>query len=63
MALRIRQSLDLQQILDTTVAEVRQFLPADRVFISYFMKILLFLIQPPLSLNLSVRNFPLFWVG
>ncbi|MBD2744618.1 PAS domain S-box protein [Coleofasciculus sp. FACHB-1120] len=34
MALRIRQSLDIQQILDTTVIEVRNFLLADRVFIS-----------------------------
>lgn len=33
MALRIHQSLDLNQILSTTVAEVRQFLQADRVFI------------------------------
>lgn len=33
MALRIHQSLDLEQILSTTVAEVRQFLQADRVFI------------------------------
>jgi PAS domain S-box-containing protein len=34
IALRIRQSLDLQRILDTTVAEVRQFLECDRVFIT-----------------------------
>ncbi|WP_191758686.1 GAF domain-containing protein [Komarekiella delphini-convector] len=33
MAERIRTSLDLQTILDTTVAEVREFLQADRVFI------------------------------
>lgn len=33
MALRIRRSLNLDQILDTTVAEVREFLKADRVFI------------------------------
>lgn len=33
MALRIRRSLNLEQILNTTVAEVRQFLGADRVFI------------------------------
>jgi PAS domain S-box-containing protein len=33
IALRIRQSLELEQILDTTVAEVRLFLGADRVFI------------------------------
>ncbi len=33
MALRIRRSLNLDQILKTTVAEVRQFLGADRVFI------------------------------
>ncbi|NES94449.1 MAG: GAF domain-containing protein [Desertifilum sp. SIO1I2] len=35
MALRIRQSLDLNQILETTVREVRAFLQADRVLISY----------------------------
>lgn len=34
MALRIRQSLDLDQILNTTVAEVRQLLKADRAFIA-----------------------------
>ncbi|MEG5138438.1 MASE1 domain-containing protein [Microcoleus sp. A6-C6] len=33
MALRIRQSLDLEAILNTTVAEVRQFFKADRAFI------------------------------
>jgi signal transduction histidine kinase/integral membrane sensor domain MASE1 len=33
IALRIRQSLDLEQILNTTVAEVRQFFKADRTFI------------------------------
>ena len=33
IALRIRRSLDLDQILTTTVAEVRQFLRVDRVFI------------------------------
>ncbi len=33
IALRIRRSLNLDQILTTTVAEVRQFLAADRVFI------------------------------
>ncbi len=36
IALRIRQSLDLDEILNTTVTEVRQFLQADRVFISKF---------------------------
>ncbi|HEY9744158.1 MAG TPA: PAS domain S-box protein [Coleofasciculaceae cyanobacterium] len=36
IALRIRQSLDLEQILQTTVAEVRQFLECDRVFITHF---------------------------
>ena len=36
MGLRIRQSLDLKTILDTTVQEVRQFLQADRVFICQF---------------------------
>jgi PAS domain S-box-containing protein len=35
IALRIRQSLDLEQILSTTVTEVRAFLQADRVFIGY----------------------------
>jgi PAS domain S-box-containing protein len=34
IALRIRQSLNLDQILHTTVAEVRQFLGCDRVFIT-----------------------------
>jgi signal transduction histidine kinase/integral membrane sensor domain MASE1 len=34
IALRIRQSLDLDEILQRTVAEVRHFLQADRVFIS-----------------------------
>ncbi len=34
MTLRIRQSLDLGQILNTTVCEVRQFFQADRVFIA-----------------------------
>ena len=33
MALRIRRSLNLDQILNTTVGEVREFLKADRVFI------------------------------
>ncbi|WP_088893960.1 sensor histidine kinase [Leptolyngbya ohadii] len=36
IALRIRRSLELDQILDTTVQEVRQFLEADRVFICRF---------------------------
>ncbi|HEY9697954.1 MAG TPA: MASE1 domain-containing protein [Trichocoleus sp.] len=36
MGLRIRQSLDLKTILDTTVQEVRHFLQADRVFICQF---------------------------
>ncbi len=36
MALRIRQSLDLHEMLDTTVAEVRRFLQADRVFLGHF---------------------------
>lgn len=35
IALRIRESLDLQQILDTTVNEVRQYLKADRVCIGH----------------------------
>lgn len=35
IALRVRQSLDLGQILNTTVTEVCHFLQADRVFISY----------------------------
>jgi len=33
IALKIRQSLDLSQILDTTVTEIRKFLKADRVLI------------------------------
>ncbi|MBW4577547.1 MAG: GAF domain-containing protein [Aphanothece sp. CMT-3BRIN-NPC111] len=36
IALRIRQSLDLDEILNTTVAEVRQFLQTDRVIIYRF---------------------------
>jgi PAS domain S-box-containing protein len=36
IAQRIRRSLDLEEILQTTVAEVRQFLNADRVFIYQF---------------------------
>lgn len=35
IALRIRQSLDLDQIFQTTVTEVRNFLNADRVYIGY----------------------------
>jgi PAS domain S-box-containing protein len=35
IALRIRESLDLQQILDTTVTEVRHFLQADRAYIAH----------------------------
>ncbi|MCT7951051.1 PAS domain-containing protein [Ancylothrix sp. C2] len=35
IALRIHQSLDLQEILQTTVDEVRHFLQADRVYIGY----------------------------
>lgn len=36
VTLRIRQSLNLQEILNTTVEEVRQFLQADRVVIYQF---------------------------
>lgn len=36
IALRIRQSLDLDEILNTTVAEVRQFLQTDRVLLYRF---------------------------
>ncbi|HEY9909182.1 MAG TPA: MASE1 domain-containing protein [Thermosynechococcaceae cyanobacterium] len=36
MSLRIRRSLNLEEILNTTVAEVRQFLQSDRVLISSF---------------------------
>ncbi len=35
ISLRIRRSLDLDQILNTTVEEVRQFLQTDRVFIGH----------------------------
>lgn len=38
IAARIRQSLDLDEILNTTVAEIRHFLQADRVFISHLDK-------------------------
>lgn len=34
--LRIRRSLDVNEVLNTTVAEVREFLNADRVYISVF---------------------------
>ncbi|HTL87930.1 MAG TPA: MASE1 domain-containing protein [Leptolyngbya sp.] len=34
--LRIRRSLDVAEVLNTTVAEVREFLNADRVYISVF---------------------------
>lgn len=37
-ALRIRGSLNLEEILNTTVAEVREFLKADRVFVTQFSK-------------------------
>lgn len=36
ITLRIRQSLNLEEILETTVAEVRQFLQADRVVVYRF---------------------------
>ena len=36
IALRVRQSLDLEEILNTTVTEVRQFLQTDRVLIYRF---------------------------
>lgn len=36
ISLRIRQSLDIERILNTTVAEVRQFLACDRVIIYRF---------------------------
>ncbi|ABA23376.1 multi-sensor hybrid histidine kinase [Trichormus variabilis ATCC 29413] len=36
IAVRIRESLRLNEVLNTTVAEVRQFLQADRVFIYRF---------------------------
>lgn len=37
MTKRIRQSLNLKEILETTVSEVRQFLQADRVFVYRFL--------------------------
>jgi len=36
IAQRIRQSLDLEEILDTTVTEIQQFLQADRVLVYRF---------------------------
>jgi len=36
IALKIRKSLDLEEILNTTVSEVRRFLQADRAFIYQF---------------------------
>jgi len=38
IAQRIRQSLDLQEILDTTVLEVQNFLHSDRVLIIHFLR-------------------------
>jgi signal transduction histidine kinase/integral membrane sensor domain MASE1 len=35
IALRIRQSLDIEQIFNTTVAEIRDLLKVDRVYIGY----------------------------
>lgn len=35
IALKIRRSLDIQEILDTTVEEIRRFLQTDRVFITH----------------------------
>jgi len=37
ITLRIRQSLNLQEILNTTVSEVRQFLQADRTLVYQFL--------------------------
>ncbi len=54
MAMRIRRSLNLDQILNTTVAEVREFLHADRVFIGHIDGVS----QPstPQPLNLQPTN-------
>jgi signal transduction histidine kinase len=38
VALRIRQSLNLEQIFQTTVAEIRTLLQADRVYIGYLQE-------------------------
>lgn len=38
VALRIRQSLNIEQIFNTTVAEIRHLLQADRVYIGYLQE-------------------------
>jgi PAS domain S-box-containing protein len=53
VALRIRQSLDLQEILSTTVEEVRQFLQTDRVMMYRF--------QPDWSGNVVVESVDSHW--
>ncbi|MBD2182537.1 diguanylate cyclase [Planktothrix sp. FACHB-1355] len=54
LSLRIRQSLDINTILNTTVAEVRQFLKADRVIIYRF--------QPDWSGVIAVESVGPGWV-
>lgn len=55
ITLRIRQSLNLDEILNTTVAEVRQFLQADRVLIYRF--------EPDWSGTIVVESVDTDWVS
>jgi two-component system, cell cycle sensor histidine kinase and response regulator CckA len=55
IAQRIRQSLDLSEILNTTVAEVRQFLQTDRVLIYRF--------HPDWSGRITVESVDPAWVS
>lgn len=54
MSQRIRQSLDLQEILQTTVDEVRQFLQTDRV--------LMFQFEPDFSGTVAVESVGAEWM-
>jgi two-component system, cell cycle sensor histidine kinase and response regulator CckA len=55
IALRIRQSLDIDTILQSTVDEVRQFLQTDRVLIFRF--------QPDLTGTVEVESVDLNWIA
>ncbi|MDB9513205.1 MASE1 domain-containing protein [Kamptonema animale CS-326] len=60
IALRIRRSLDLDQILNTTVAEVRQFLKADRAFITTLNSIEESQVNPQYSIIVAESVNPVF---
>lgn len=55
MTQRIRQSLELEEILNTTVAEVREFLQSDRAFIYRF--------EPDWSGNIMVESVTSSWLS